>query len=217
MKPKEEWLDVIVSSKSRTKLYHKRECYRVGRMKGVNKLGITLATALKRGCRPCPYCRGLAGELKYNTKVKEYEVQYEIITSYDKEKNIYYIRTKGGYWKVVEEPENGTLLLYHANRFSVTKCDTELRLAEYHRQDNVDEFKSLHQIINYVYFHDLRKMEKLGSDPEGYKELPRSTKKQKKKYKHKKHVATMGNINWVNSILDGLEADNPDMKGLSVW
>lgn len=36
-------------------------------------------------------------------------------------------------------------------------------------------------------------------------------------YKHKKGVATMGNVNWVNSILDDLKADNPDIKDLSVW
>ena len=60
-------------------------------------------------------------------------------------------------------------------------------------------------------------MEKLGTDPENYKELPKNTKKQKKKYKHEKHIAAMGNINWVNSIFEKLENENPDMKDLSVW
>ncbi len=99
----------------------------------------------------------------------------------------------------------------------MTRCGTEHRLADYHRQDNVDEFKSLHQIIHYVYYHDLMKMERLGNNPDKYKELPRKTKKQRKKYKKKRHWAERGNVNGVNSILDGLESDNPDMMDLFVW
>ena len=169
---------MVISTKSREKVYHKDGCRYAQTISKNNRLCYKKEKVEKNGYRPCKWCFQMAGR---------YQIEKDIVSSYlekhmsvmDRLGKYVYIRSDIGCWKVDFDNNNGVFSLYHRNHADGITAITEVEDDNYHRQRDHFAFPNLISAAKYIIQHDEAK--KIIST-RGYRNLPHSTKKQKKYY-----------------------------------
>lgn len=197
-------------------IYHQSGCCYKKRIKGRNRMAMSIYVAFEKGMKPCKCCCGLQADVKHNEKeLKALSDSHKADYMYDKVTNTLYIRTKQGFWKIFEEPLTGKYLLFHRNS-SYEDISFEVgRKGNYHRQKDVAHTFDLMRLIDYLTEHDKAK----AIIKEDYRLLPRTTKKQKKYYKIAESKALRNqrrnDTRRLFSIFEKIEMQNPGYRELS--
>ena len=88
------------------------------------------------------------------------------------------VLTEIAYWRIVYLPDWRSFVLYHGNTIPNDIDPANYVDAEYHFQKDVKPTESLYDLLVYIRLHDDFKLSQLGT----VDEMPRRTKKQKKRY-----------------------------------
>ena len=207
-------MKVVMSMDSKNKKYHKNGCYYANRIKYRNSMSMTSGQAIKYGYCQCKYCGGLKGYFRVmDHQIRAWEKENDMTIAYDDERDRVFIRTKIGFWKIVVSSKSGKYMLLHRNIYREDLNDLEARRGDFHRQRDVSETDSLSKIVSYIAAHDSAKII-IAAD---YRNLPRTTKKQKKYYAIAEKKSKQRSIRNVDSIFSLLESQNPGMKALAAW
>lgn len=134
--------------------------------------------------------------------IKYHQNRSNLMWAYCYKTDTLYLWTDVGFWKVYEK--NGLYKLFHKNQYNKNERFSKKIRGEYHRQTDVKGTKSLEKIIVYVVDHDKAKKVYNGD----YRNLPRTTKKQKKYYNQAKKKQTKMSIRRMNYLFDQLENSN---------
>lgn len=196
---------MIISINSRQKIYHEEYCPYVNRIR--RKTFITKKEAQKRGYSECSCCGGLRGEylrMKLKPDILG-KAKGGIALSWDKNYHGLCLRTDVGFWKVLRSDYDGRYKLYHLNQdyFDPIQSDKVLMKQRFHRQQDVPKTRSMKKIVHYVFEHDRAKkvME------QNYRNLPKSTKQQRKYYGQAKNRERRKQLKVVDNLFKQLEEE----------
>ena len=172
-------MKVIISDRSREKVYHHEGCPHAVRITGEHRMDITINRANVLGYRRCRCCGNLKGiirALPYSLWTVGNDRSMEI--THQSKTDTVYARTDAGFWKIFWKEPVG-LVLYHLNHYDPGKSTEELSRKEFHRQRDVRPTESMVQLFNYIEKHDRAKQ----IIAEDYRKLPQRTKKQRRYYR----------------------------------
>lgn len=178
---------MIVSKKSKLRVYHRESCPYAKRIDGKYRRTLTTDQARSRGYHECSWCGGPHGtylDLKVNAMNFDEKQMGSFRVSWDPKFKAICFRTKIGFWKIIwKEYEHG-YKLWHLNNgsFDPKKSDKELMHGSFHRQADFDVTKKIGSIVRYIYDHDRAKK----VIEEDYRKLPKNTQKQKRYFKQAK-------------------------------
>lgn len=205
---------VVASLKvnKKKRMYHKCGCIYASRIKTKNRIEMDSAQAGKRRRCKCKYCSGLQGDLRIlKSEIDTWSGKKHMQFIYREKTNTLYIQTEIGFWKVFMAEESGKYLLYHKNSYT-NDMDTEVAInGDFHRQGDVKETESLVKIVHYIIAHDRAKVTIMND----YRNLPRSTKKQKRYYEIAKRKDRRNAARRVDDIFAALEKSQADLKKYS--
>ena len=175
---------MIISKKSKEKVFHEETCVYVKRMNKKYRQFIHSDQALARGYRECSWCCGLHGayvKMQHDPIIYGEKPRKNMTESWDRIDKALCFRTDCGFWKVLNNKGDGMYRLWHLNQnhFESNLTDKELMRRVFHRQKDVSETKNIGNLIRYIAEHDKAKkiIEK------DWKQLPKKTPKQKKYFK----------------------------------
>lgn len=206
---------VVASSEAlkRNRICHKMECMYAQRIKPDNWITMSLTQAGKRNFYECKYCAGLRGDVRIRESQLDYYEKRGVKCTYLEKRDTLYMQTNVGFWKVFQDTKDGRYVLYHRNKYNPVMEFEYATHGEFHRQHDMKRTESLVKIIEYVLAHDEAKVIMM----DDYKKLPRQTKKQKKYYKQAKHRERSRQIRNVDALFAQLEAQNPELKQVSIY
>lgn len=206
---------VVASSEAlkRNRICHKMECMYAKRIKPDNWITMSLTQAGKRNFYECTYCAGLRGDVRIRESQLDYYEKRGVKCTYLENRNILYMQTNVGFWKVFQDTKDGRYVLYHRNKYNPAMEFVYATHGEFHRQHDMKKTDSLVKIIEYILAHDEAKVIMM----DDYKKLPRQTKKQKKYYKQAKNRERSRQIRNVDALFAQLEAQNPELKQVSIY
>ncbi len=171
-------MKVMLSTTSRSKVFHLGGCPYDKRIRYINREEVSRAEAIHMGYRACKFCSTMRGYhhidsryLKQNTG--KCGAQFTLAADTD----TLYIRTDVGFWKIFAKP-GMQYRLYHLNKFDGAKSTEEMMHGKYHHQKDVKPTASPGSIIQYIIKHDEAK--KIIADD--YRKLPQNTRREKKYY-----------------------------------
>lgn len=192
---------MIISAHSRAKVYHRPGCRYAGTIKEGNASYEKPDWAEIRGYRPCKWCSCMDGKYQIEKKeVGEYLSRNGLVM--DKKEHIVYIRSDIGCWKLVYCRKYDTFDLYHRNHADGIVPITDVEMDDYHEQTDSFMFNSIMSAAKYIVKHDqAKKIISNGS----YRDLPRSTKKEKKYYQSAKNKAHRNDIRRIEDLFRQIE------------
>ena len=171
-------MKVMLSTTSRSKVFHLGGCPYDKRIRYINREEVSRAEAIHMGYRACKFCSTMRGYhhidsryLKQNTG--KCGAQFTLAADTD----TLYIRTDVGFWKIFAKP-GMQYRLYHLNKFDGAKSTEEMMHGKYHHQKDVKPTASPGSIIQYIIKHDEAK--KIIADD--YRKLPQNSRREKKYY-----------------------------------
>lgn len=202
---------MIISAKSEARVYHLPGCRYAERMKEENVIHRTVKWATKRRFRPCLWCFCLNGRMHGE---KEEVKKYLANTGYEMEKReeTLYIRGQTGFWKLQYNRDSNDFSLFHGNGTEKTASVEEAENIGYHRQGDAPIHHSVLETCRYIVKHDeAKKILSMGS----YRDLPRSTGKQKQYYYSARKKERINGIRRVEDLFRKLE-EGSGLKQYSV-
>lgn len=204
---------MVISKKSRQKIYHDEWCPYAKRVGRKYRREVTTDEAKRRGYVPCAYCGGMHGIYKVMLMDQNLfgKPRKKLKFSYDRGDQALCFRSNVGFWKIKQNQHTNLYNLYHLNKgsFYQSATDKQLMHGYFHRQRDVDGTDSMQKIVNYIYEHDKAKQIMCDNN---YRNLPQKTKKQRKYYKQAKKKAIRKEINRVNDIFAKLEREREAIK-----
>ena len=191
---------MIISAKSESRVYHMPGCRYAEMMKEENVMYKKVKWATKRKYRPCAWCFSTEGILhKEKAEVEKYLEN----TGYEMENrdHVLYIRGQAGFRKLVHNEESTDFTLFHGNR-AVKATVEEAEAVGYHRQGDAPIHTSVLETCRYIVKHDnAKKILSMGS----YRDLPRSTQKQREYYNSARKKDRIRGIRRVEDLFRQLE------------
>ncbi len=210
-------MKVIVSMKARARVYHKRGCIYADRIQYGNRLEMRERDAEEAGYGRCRFCEGLWGSVRCmqrrpdprgGSPWTEWQgwADQGVELTYDRWSDTLYARTSRGFWKIYYREGIGNLL-YHANHCSLTDETEQLKRGAFHRQSDVKAEPSVSKLLLYIRRHDIA-MEIVDTD---YRQLPRSTRRQRKYYRNAERRVQRAQKRRVNDLFSMLD------RGETCW
>lgn len=150
----------------------------------------------------CSLCTGLRGDFRTRKEeIRGWEDKYRMKIRYDTCSDTCFISTLHGFWKIYEHPATGEYLLYHRNYYDSEIPYDKAVHGSFHRQKDVKATDSLGKLVAYIAAHDRSK----GIIKEDYRNLPKTSHKQKKYYKQAKNRIRREKVRKVEKIFSMLE------------
>lgn len=211
-------MNIIISMKARSRVYHKRGCMYETRIRYGNRMEMDIREAEENGYCPCRFCAGLRGSVRCMHRLPDPRGRASTLTeweawadqgvelTYDRRSDTLYARTTKGFWKIFYREGIG-MLLYHRNRYALADATEALKRGDYHRQSDVRPEPAVRKLITYIRRHDTAK-EIIDVD---YRQLPRNTRKQRKYYRCAEQRAKRAEKRRVRDLFSMLE------RGEKVW
>lgn len=210
-------MNVIVSMRARARVYHKRGCIYADRIRYGNRLVLDEGAAEEAGYVTCRFCAGLRGSVRCmqrrpdprkDSPWTEWQgwADQGVEVTYDRQTDTLYARTSRGFWKIYYREGIGNLL-YHANRCTLRDETEQLKRGTFHRQSDVKADPSVSKLLLYIRRHDTA-MEIVETD---YRQLPRSTRRQRKYYRSAERRVQRAQKRRVNDLFSMLE------RGETCW
>lgn len=202
-----------VAPKRKT-IFHKSKCFYVDRISESHCRILDNDYVRRHHYHECKYCSGFAGDMRIYKKYMNEKTSKENMKFYiDYDRNALFVETKVGLWKLYRDSNTDTYVLYHHNFYKPgISADIEMKKRNFHRQIDVKETENMEVIFNYIIAHDKAK-EIINDD---YRNLPTTSKKQKKYYKQAKNRDRRKQVRRVDQLFIMLEAQNDDFKRLSI-
>ena len=194
----------IASKTSGKKIYHTSFCNYVKRIKPDNCLEYENVKILReKGYRACNCCSPMGRRFRTEkVRLLKFAKEHQMkIWFYD---NTVYMETLHGSWRVIYLGREQKMCLHHANAEIYKYCkkkDGKIQHT-YHEQTNA-RCNSLMGFAKYVYNHDIWKRDNL----ERYKQMPKNTEKQRRKYKMEKQISDKKKIHNVLNLIEALKAE----------
>lgn len=190
--------------KDKRRVFHRQGCPYEKRIRQENKTTLRISQAENMGYHQCAYCSGLKGDVSVNTaKLDAWKRSNTIDFYYRPETNELFIWTDIGFWKVSENRFQA-YLLWHRNSYNTDMPFEKARRGAFHRQSDLGATFSLDKIISYVLAHDKAK----AIIQVDYRQLPRSTKKQKMYYKKAQNRQKNKECRRVDDLFKLIESQN---------
>ena len=205
---------VVASRKidKKHRIYHRYGCIYARRIKLSNRKEMSIEVAERKHYHACKYCAGLRGDVNvHKATFDDLSKKKNMNFTYCKERDILYIQTKIGFWKLFMKEESGEYLLYHRNTYTAGMHFKEAVYGAFHRQTDVKATESMEKIVNYIIAHDRAKITIM----DDYRKLPRHTKKQKKYYKAAERKDRRNAIRRLDSIFAALEQEQAGIRQYS--
>lgn len=200
-------LKVVVSMDQRkSSVYHRYGCRYAERIRYKNQMIVARGDARQQGYRACKCCCGLGGDLRAQINarnVDKWQETMHVALTYDKRHDRLFVRTRRGFWQIRSVDGGELYLLYHLNHFDELFTTQYMMKQSFHRQTDVKQTASLGGLIKYIYRHDQAK-EIMDVD---YRNLPRSTKRQKKYYRQAKKREQRRSIRRVDELFAMLDRE----------
>ena len=208
---------ILIASNNRPKkkmIFHKSRCFYINRISNNNYKIFDKYYVRNHKYHTCKYCDGFAGDMRiYKGYMEEKSKSGKIkfYPNYDKE--ILFVETSVGLWKLYRDPETCSYALYHHNYFKQgISVEDAMAGRHFHRQTDVKETENLEKIIDYVIAHDKAK-EIIADD---YRKLPKTSKQQKKYYRSAQKKDRKQKVKKVYQLFTMLESENGSLKALSI-
>jgi len=189
-------------SKNSKKYYHLGDCIYVSHIKKYNRIwAYTREEVEAQGYVLCPKCSKLYKQYKQEQEFIDMFMQRTgFIVFY--EDNSVYIKTNMKTWKIITSGKNQRLHLYHESNQIYSFCKKENGKIEkrYHLQNDIHS-KTIERYLMYIEKHDQWRY----SEESKYKQLPKNTKKQRKRYRQEKGKAKRKAVLRVLNIIEEME------------
>ena len=199
----------IMSRGSTSMVYHRPECRYARKIYKRNRVQMDWEEAEWKGYRPCKCCDGAnflynleSGSIEYFTEQHNLDVNLK--------NNIIYVRTDVGCWKIVYKRSIQRFILLHRNYLNGRISLDEADKAPFHRQGDMAESKYIMKYLKYIKSHDEFKQ----NMPTDYRQMPRSTKRQKAYYKSAKRRAEKSSARRLENLFAVIESQE-SIKSLS--
>jgi len=177
-------LQRVISISTRSKIYHKRGCPYIQKIKPDEKRTVDIDDPRYRGYRACKYCGGVRGWARiFYKRPDRYDKEKRVKRCwFDKKTGYIFLKTAIGFWKAYFRQKDQKWLLFHLNYYDHSVSDKVLQNRKFHRQGDFRPTFEFDSLVNYIVSHDKNK-EIAEKD---YRKLPQKTKKQKKIFKYYK-------------------------------
>lgn len=181
---------MVVSIRSRHKVYHREDCIYGKRIDTKYKRFISEENAKNLGYEECSWCGGLHRAYLNLKENPNYYVKTKKPMKFywDSKFKGLCVETNVGFWKILKSWNTNKFALYHLNRtvFESKKTVKERMDGRHHRQMDVEQTDSIQMILHYISEHDKAKQIMKEHD---YRALPQKTKQQRKYYNKAKKKA----------------------------
>ena len=205
---------MIISRGRGADCYHEEWCPYAKKIGKKYRRTLNKEEARRRGYQECTWCGGMHGiylELKRNPEQRG-KFGKNLHYYYDRKDHALCVRSEIGFWKILKNRAQDIYALYHLNSrdFSRSVGDKFLARRFFHRQSDVKVTDNISFILRYIYDHDKAKLMMWNDD---IRKLPKSTKQQKRYYKHVKKMKIKKEINRVNDIFAQLKREENQKNG----
>ena len=208
-------MSTVIVSKNKPKMravYHKQGCIYERRIAASNKMYISEERAEYYGYCECKYCNGLKGEIRTNERFYYLLNKYKISEEYNKYNDTLYLRTQIAAWKIYLNETSGKYVLHHKNKYNRDMNMNQIIRGEYHKQKDIKPMEDICNLITYIGEHDKAKLIIM----DDYRKLPKQTNKQRKYYRQAEKREKRQSKSRTEYLFRKLEAENPNLKKMSI-
>ena len=149
----------------------------------------------------CNCCAPIACYLKKEQKeIEDFARKHNLkLRLYDRE---LHVESGAAVWKIVTEEGKRGISLYHGNRerYNTLRWENGMLQHHYHKQGDITS-SSILEYLNYIYKHDCWR----SSQMDEYRQLPKRTRKQRKRYKEEKKRSDRYAVSRVLNLIDRMQ------------
>ncbi len=189
------------------KIFHYGDCKFVNKIRKEDRLVFSNKEfARDLGYTCCPRCSRIIKYYNQDKKEIDKFIKIHHMKMYIEDDAMYIDNNTVSNWKIIVNPANVAIVLYHANSSELCKNlkkDKHGRFIYHYHKQNYRGSKTIIDMLEYIVCHDIWK----GSNDIRPK-LPRHTKKQKKAYKKQMKAYRNIKIKNVCNLIEKLQNEN---------
>ncbi len=201
----------VYSLGGNTGVYHFYDCAHARKILVKNKVFATFREVKDLGMSPCKCCNSPSFHFKRDADDVEYFCRRHGLEIYFDGKEVY-VSTKVGFWKLHYSKFKQKYCVFHGNGRNYDFSLEQMQRKRYHRQADHPLETELIYALKYIQRHDKFKLDLEESRKNPQKEIKVADKYQASYRRRQENYSR-----WrINKLFRQIEAQNPEMKQLSI-